>query len=312
MEYPLFLLLLLLIPILILLHRIRIKRRELSVGSIMLWQRFARQSRRQFRMSRILRNVSLLLQILAVTALAFALSRPHVKVPAVPGSSRIILIMDTSASMKTKHGKTSRFDQARKMAKDAVIKVPDGTEILILDAGSRPALITSFTDDKNRLVGIVETLEATDEPGNIRDALLLTMSLIDPDIRTAIWFFSDGAFETPEILDSSPAEFVLHQAGEDGANVGITGFRFRQRLDRPGLYEILVKVDYYGPEPAVIPLELVVGDEVVIRESFKVEPGERKTLIFPYDGMIAETAVVQLTGEDDLSTDNRAFTVLTS
>ena len=311
MDKPIFLLLLLLIPILILLHRIRMKRKELSVGSIMLWQRFSKQARRQFRMSRILRNTSLLLQIFTVGALSFALSQPHLKIPAAPGSSRIILIIDTSASMKVKQGKTIRFDQARKMAQEALVSVPDGTGVLILDSGSRPVLATSFTDDKNSLSRIIGTLEATDEPGNMKDALLLAISLIDPDTRTAIWLFSDGAFETPEILYRSRTELVVHQAGENGVNAGITAFRFRQRLDRPEQYEILVKVVYYGPDPAELPVELVIGDEVVIRESFRIAPGERKTLVYPYDGVIAETAVAQLKVKDDFPTDDRAFTVLT-
>src|SRR5215218_1516780 len=85
------------VPI-ILLYMLRLRRRDVQVSSTMLWQQVLRDREANTPWQRLRRNLLLIVQLLVLAALAFALARPFIEVPAVT-TGRIALLIDASASM---------------------------------------------------------------------------------------------------------------------------------------------------------------------------------------------------------------------
>jgi Ca-activated chloride channel family protein len=309
MERPIFLLLLLLVPLIILLHEIRTKRKDVTVSSLMLWRRLLQESRRSFRIRQIVKSLALILQILAVVTLVLALTEPSLGKRLSQQADHLIFVIDTSASMKTRWKSGTRFDEARGMALQALQELADGTQVMVISVGARPALVNPFTDDRNRINRVIRQIRVSDEPGNMREALLLALSLTERESKAGIWLFSDGAFDLD--LDLSQIRLRYFQVGGEARNAAITGFQFRRRIDQPQIYEIMVRLKNYSTVATDLSVELLVGDILVKSETIRMDPLRSRTLIFPYEGLITDRATVELAVEDDLAVDNRGFTVLT-
>ena len=74
LTQPLYLLFLLLVPVVILLHSIIFKRKTLVVSSVFFWARALKESKSRFSLRKLLKDIPLILQILAVIFLAATLS----------------------------------------------------------------------------------------------------------------------------------------------------------------------------------------------------------------------------------------------
>src|SRR5688500_2774856 len=88
------------IPIILLLHSLRYRRRDVRVSTLFLWESVAREMQGTLGLRRLVQNLPLLLQMLLVLLLAAALARPA-RTTAVVQNKDIVLVIDVSASMQT-------------------------------------------------------------------------------------------------------------------------------------------------------------------------------------------------------------------
>ncbi|MBW2060904.1 MAG: BatA and WFA domain-containing protein, partial [Deltaproteobacteria bacterium] len=161
-----------LIPILILIHSLKPKPKQVDVTNLFLWRAVLKEKRGGVRIQRVLRNLPLLLQILAVILAAFALARPvWLYTSQIKGDA--ILVLDSSASMKTLTASGIRFDRAREEALKLIDELPKDSRMLIIEAGSKPFLRSPFSDDKKHLKRIVQSIQPSDAPGRIEKAVYL-------------------------------------------------------------------------------------------------------------------------------------------
>ncbi len=80
------------IPLIILLYLLKLRRRPVTVPSIMLWQRAVRDMEANAPFQRLRKNLLLLLQILIVLLLALVLARPFFKSESTDLENVIIVI----------------------------------------------------------------------------------------------------------------------------------------------------------------------------------------------------------------------------
>src|SRR5690606_22540294 len=111
--------LLILVPLVLLLHSLRLRRREVRISTLYLWEDLLRERRSTLGMSKLLRSVLLLLQILGIVALTFGLADPFATIPSTKEGD-IVLVLVASASMRTRTRSEERFEQARSRAVDLV------------------------------------------------------------------------------------------------------------------------------------------------------------------------------------------------
>src|SRR6185369_6069701 len=100
---------------LLLLYFLKVRRREMPVSSLLLWDPALRDREASTFFQRLQRDPLLILQILALLALTAALARPAITVSG-QGNKRVAIVMDSSASMKATDVGPSRFVQAQREA----------------------------------------------------------------------------------------------------------------------------------------------------------------------------------------------------
>src|SRR5689334_8003178 len=93
---------------LLLLYFLKVRRREMRVSSVFLWDPALRDREASTFFQRLQRDPLLVLQILALIALTIALARPVITVTG-HGNQRIAIVLDSSASMKATDVSPSRF-----------------------------------------------------------------------------------------------------------------------------------------------------------------------------------------------------------
>ena len=93
---------------LVLLYFLKVRRRERSVPSLLLWAPALRDREASAFFQRLQRDPLLILQILALLALSLALARPVATVMG-EGARKLVVVLDTSASMRARDVSPSRF-----------------------------------------------------------------------------------------------------------------------------------------------------------------------------------------------------------
>ena len=298
-----------LVPLVLLLHSLRLRRREVRISAVYLWEELLRERRSTLGMSKLLRSLLLLLQILGIAGLTLGLADPFARLPSTEEGD-IVLVLDASASMRTLSKGEERFAQARGMALDLIERLHPNSEMAVIYANARPALKAPFTSDRLLLKQTLEGLTATDEPGDLTKAVQLGQSLLGRDRTGEVLVLSDGTDPNLAELVGADQRVQSIEVGGGERNIGITKFEVRPRMNRPGEYEILVNVANFSRQPEAFDLALSLNWKALGRTRYTFEAGERRSLIFPYTGAANGVAEAVLEVNDDLSADNRAATVL--
>ena len=295
-----------LIPILILIHALKPKPTQIEVTNLFLWQEVLKEKSRHLTLKRLIKNLPLLLQIIIVILAALALAKP-IWFYFITKKGDMVLVVDTSASMKTKRESGIRLDAAKQNAIDLIDRHGENQKILIVEAGSEPLLKSGFTKNKRRAKALIKQLEASDVPGSLEKAVYLAASFTDPSTEDHIYLITDGAgsdFST--IIKSHPKIIPILISGGK-TNIGITKFKFRQEFLRDNHYEIMLEVKNFSTTHATCPIRLSVDKTVIFNTSVRFEPFEKKSMIFPYSGLITGMAKAMLHIDDDFTVDNAAY-----
>src|SRR5918998_3051455 len=109
------------VPSLLILYFLKLRRREQTVPSTLLWRKAIQDLQVNAPFQRLRRNLLLLLQLILLALLLLALSKPVANYAPGPGKTTVILI-DRSASMNARdqEGGTTRLDEAKRRAKELV------------------------------------------------------------------------------------------------------------------------------------------------------------------------------------------------
>ena len=169
-----------LIPLLLLLWFLKIRRRPMTVGSTLLWQKALEDERVRSPFQRLIRNLLMLCQLLVLIFLIFALLRPESG--SLADSSRLnVLLMDRSASMNSveEDGRT-RFEHAREMLDQKLNEIAGERGVLISFGASAEAL-TPVTTDLSLLERAADRMSAGVGQTGFVEALELGLSFVRQD-----------------------------------------------------------------------------------------------------------------------------------
>ncbi len=300
-----------LIPVLILIHLLKPKPRRVEVTNLFLWQEVLKERGGGIKFRRLKKNLPLLFQILIVILAALALARP-VWVYFTQKKGDMILIVDTSASMKTKVASGTRFDLAREKALELTDQRDHNQKVLIIEAGSEPTLTSGFVEDTQQAKDLIKNITPSDAPGKLEKAIYLALSFIDPSKDDTIYLITDGAGgDFLKLLQLHPKITPIVISGGE-KNIGITKFEFRQEIDRQDHYEIMLEVKNFSSDPIECPIRLSIDKTPIIDTQITLEALEKQLLIFPYSGLITGIAKAFLEVDDDFTVDNTAYLSLST
>ena len=175
----------LLVPLLLVLYLLKLRRRPIKVSSTFLWQESVRDLQVNVPIAPIRGGLLLLLHILLIACLILALGRPAIDMPAT--GQRVLILVDRSASMSAIVSRggiglpatggpvvRTRLDVARERAADAAATMLDnGARVAIADWAGEAAMRSVFTTDRNIVTDAVGAITATDQPADFASVRLL-------------------------------------------------------------------------------------------------------------------------------------------
>jgi Mg-chelatase subunit ChlD len=307
---PSALLFLLGIPVVVLFHLLKIRRREATVSSTLLWADSLRDQQATAPFRRLKPNLLLLLQILIILALALALARP-VRTVLHAGYERNILVLDVSASMQAKDPAGTRFEAARRAALEAIGRLGQGQQAMIIEAGQEARVLVAFTDDQRALTEAVQRLQPLDAPGRIGEAFRLVQANLQRGSPTAVVeVFTDGAFTAPPVPDLGGAAVRWHLIGQPARNLGITAFETRKTFFGTFEYQAFVSVANFGPQAETFDLTLVLDGRRLKTERVTLAPDLRRSFVIPFSYQEGGVLRAVLNVDDDLASDDEAVAVI--
>jgi hypothetical protein len=271
------------IPALLILYFLKLRRRPQAVPSTLLWRRAVQDLQVNAPFQRLRKNLLLLLQLLVLAAGIVALARPVVQSQLAQDKS-VILLIDRSASMNAREtGGRTRLELAKEQAVRLVRTLnragsrwfsfgtdQEATRVMVIAFADRATIVSPFTTNTAGLPALIEAIEPSDARTNLREALELaeaytqvTRVEMRPNVEEAasrIVLLSDGAIADLEDLLLRTGTMEHIRIGETRDNVGITALRVERNYERPELVQAFLQVRNFGPQPAATDATLYVSE----------------------------------------------------
>lgn len=299
-------LLFLLVPPLVLLYFLKLKRPRLDVPSLVLWRQVLNDNRVNSPFQKFKRHILLWLQLLLLCLLVLAAMQPYFRGDADQARNLPVLI-DHSASMAaTGSSGLTRLDVAKERVHDLIDNLqPDQHLSLIAFAGSARKL-TGFTDNPRILLDALDGITIEDVPSDIEDALRVTQAMAQRTAFDEALMYSDGNF--PAAADfAMPFRLSFQKLDPAGPNAGITALSAKRAGE--GRWDVFVNLAGSSNEPVRGTLGITLDGESVGSEFVSVTRDTPQRILFPVTTQDAARIAVRFAPEnnDALAADNRAY-----
>ncbi len=276
--------------------------------------------------------LSLLLQLLMLFLLVISIADPYFPWQLLH-ARRIVIVMDHSASMRATDIKPSRVEASRKAAHDLINNLRFHDQAAIVLSGKHPTVIVGMTNHIPTLQRAVDSLEVTDAPTELKEAVELGKQIIGKHPQGEVVVFTDGCVISADIergdtmekpggnestRENRPSEVetkknaskvVYRLSGGEASNVGITQFQVRRSLIDPIGYETLASVHNASDKPVKCRLELTLDEIPVDVLPLDLKPDETWSRSIEKTSLNGGQLVAALTQVriEDSNADSKAF-----
>ncbi len=284
-----------LIPFIILYLR-RPKPLDRVIPSIMFLMKEQKQTRKYSFMRKLMQNLLFILQLAALTALGFAVAIPYINVSSDIISEKTVIIIDASASMQTKDGLNTRFDNAIEKAKNEV-----SNKNAIILAENNPLIILE-NGRKQEAVNLLDKLKPKATTTNLGDAMLLARGLLKGKGKIVVlsdFITTEGPdiFTIKRTLVASGNEVKFINVGSKAKNVGIINLD----VDKS---ETKVFIKNFNEEKENIGIKLKKENQIIDEKTIEILPKSVESLVFTTP---TELSKIELNVDDNLDIDNSIF-----
>lgn len=290
---------------------LKMRRRRFEVPFSTLWQRVLREKETTTLWKHLRRILSMLLVLAMLGLLLLAALDPKLG-QADDDARSVVIIVDASASMKTRDagpkGDEARIDAARRSARDLLAAMGGGDTAMVMRMDGQTTPLSRFDDDMPMLRKVVDEIQASDTPADLRRALSAAADALRDKQNPMIVLIGDGAYPEEVLgsvvwepapaagdgeadagfrdkrlaaIDLSGVDVRYLPIGQTSANVGIVAFNVRRYLTNKMAYEVFIEVQNFGDEPASRKLVLYNGGLPVDVKTLTLAPGERLRQIYP-------------------------------
>lgn len=308
----------LLVP-LVVLYILKVRRKKLRVASTWLWASAKRDLIARSPWKKLIAQVPLILQALALLLLGLALARPATRGRAIMGD-HVAIIIDASASMSAENvlddKPATRIDVARKVAKDILSALSPGSDAMLLEAGREARVVTPLDRDVVRLKSALDTVRTYDVEGDLGAAVALAVDrLRQLGGSRRIVIVTDGNLATPAALNgvSLPVEVIT--VGSPIENAGIVRVDVRSgvepTLKREQVQAFLVVANFgTSPRELYVTMREDNASDVLASRKILVGPGERQPVVLdflPASGDYRRGLIFDIAPHDKMPVDDMAF-----
>lgn len=291
-----------LLPVLVLLWLMKLRRREARVSAGFLWEQAAREARVDSFSRRLQANLLLLLQLLAAILLALAMARPYLEV-ASASAPEVAVLVDTSASMGARRNGSTRFEEARAQARRLLASAPANAQVLLGSYDGTARVLAPFSRDRSEAMRALERLAPRDVAGDARAGRALAASILASRPRAEAFLVGDRPPAAPV-----PDRLRFVDCGGPAANLAF--FALRAARSREGSFTLVAGLRNHGSEPEQRELEIRRGGVLVAARRVGLSPGARESVRFRLPAEGDPVVEARLAGTDALAVDDRAWTIL--
>lgn len=266
---------------LVALYAFHLRRRPVEVSSLMLWQGIRTQSESGRRLQHLQTPLSLLLEILAILALALLAAGPFMQ---SRGAAPLVVVLDDSVSMRASDDDgVSTRDRARARL-DEIVRAVDPSALTIVLAGPAPEILTADQPLAQALSSLDRSWHARRAGADLARAVALAREVASPSARLLV------LTDAPPPQDfNRPANFRWVSLGEPAPNIAITTalraeagpevdeliVEVTNLSSRRAVAALIVEIEsepWRGPEPRLSRLEPFAERDL------QIAPGEQATL----------------------------------
>ncbi len=196
------------LPIL-LLYILKVRLRRIPVSTNLFWKQMFDEKPPRAWWRKLRHLVSLLAQLLILALLVFAVADPFFSWQS-NNVRRIVIVMDTSASMQAADIKPSRFEAAKQAALKVLDGVRESDSVAIVSASNRPEVVLGMGGHVPTLKAAINDLQPSDSVASLDQAIGLAKQLIGDHPHGQVIVMTDGCADRVdknikvEQLDSLP------------------------------------------------------------------------------------------------------------
>jgi hypothetical protein len=199
-----------------------------------------------------------------------------------------IIMLDNSASMNVTDVEPSRLHQAKREAFKEIDAHTDNDTGMVIVFNSSAEILQSYTRDRSLLRRAVESIQPTQRPTRIGEALTLAASLANPTRSTddtasrpegedpakartyvpaegqptEVHLFSDGRFQDVPDFNLGNLTVQFHSLGQPGReavdNVALVALNAVRDEQDPGRLQVFARALNFRNEPATVQIQLEV------------------------------------------------------
>ncbi|MCU0688401.1 MAG: VWA domain-containing protein, partial [Phycisphaerales bacterium] len=286
------------IPSLVILYFLKLRRRDAEISSTLLWRKAIEDLQANAPFQTLRNNILLILQLIALILGLLALAQPQWRAGA-PAAGRHVIVIDRSGSMQATDGDPddpeARLTRLEKAKAEAIALVENLREPGLTDASGDEAMVVAFdtiadricnfTSSKAELKRAIESIRPTNSPTKFVPAFETARAFAKPQEvegrglvgdGARVHLFSDGRLpDITEITPSSNDRLTYYPIGRStSVNLGIVGLRAERAFDDPSQVSVFVSVQNSDTAARKVDVQLAVDGQIAaVREA--TIPGAR-------------------------------------
>ncbi len=292
-----------LLPIIVAMYLLKLRRTEEVVSSTYLWRRMVRDMEANAPWQRLRRNVLLILQLAFLALLMVTLARPFTWAEG-QGGQAMILVFDTSASMSASDVSPTRLEAAKTRARQIADGLPDGARVTVISAGQQARVLLSSSLDRRQVHLAIDQVRAEVGGSDLEAALELASAVAARQPETETVVLTDGRAELGRVSLKGRVRYL--PMGLSGENQAISTVSLRAM---PGgqYLSAFVQVANYGERDAARRLGLYVDGELVNAYDLEIPAKGQRAVVAESISVDAEVVEARLLGADPLALDDQAW-----
>ncbi|HYR62102.1 MAG TPA: BatA and WFA domain-containing protein [Actinomycetota bacterium] len=292
----------LVIPAIVALYFLRVRRPQVPVSSTLLWRSMIKDRQANVPWQRLRFSWLLVLQVLAAMAIVLALMRPAHSAPA-PLAAHTIIMVDASAPMRAIDVAPSRFAEAKKRASQIIGRMGAQDRVTLMELSAQPKVLASAVGDRNALRQALGRLSPDNAPADLQQALALAASVSGSGTDTELVLLSDGITDPLQAPVSLPFRLTYQVVGTSGENVAITALSAQPG---PSGQVGFVHVQNFGTKHHDTTLDWSVDGKLLNAKALSLDGGAGTDLTFALPAG-AQRLAASLTPGDTLALDDAAW-----
>ncbi|MFZ5817784.1 MAG: vWA domain-containing protein, partial [Bacillota bacterium] len=290
------------LPGIVALYFLKLRRREREISSTWLWRPVLLDRQANSLWQRLRVSLLLLVQLLAALLLILAASHPFAMVRAATAANTVILLDGTGAMQATDLA-PNRFARAKQEVRSLIEQMPAGGRASLILITRSPQILVAQSPSRDALRSALESAAVTAGDGDLGQAMALAYSLLRGESDGQIILVGTGRYRGMGEIPPSPVPVTYIPVGAAAPNLAVSSLTTRLVEGEVLAY---AQLSNFGPEAAPATAEFWADGKLVSIEQQPVEPGESRAFSWAVPPGARELEV-RIPTPDALELDNHAW-----